>query len=123
MSLGYGRVERQLLDELTADAARPHDVGVLVKRPGMAQSEVCSRRRAAKRLEEKGMCETLRVVYAGRRRLVCMTPEKALEYKRRQAVDRRADNKLERLRLDAEFSRLGLDTETWKPIDEEGEEW
>lgn len=31
MSLGYGRVERQLLDELTADAARPHDVGVLVK--------------------------------------------------------------------------------------------
>lgn len=122
MSLGYGRVERQLLDELATDTADRHGVGVLVKRPGMGQSEVCSRRRAAKRLEEKGMCETLRVVYAGRRRLVCMTPEKALEYKRRQAVGRRAGNKLERLRLDAEFFRLGLDTETWKPVEGEEEE-
>lgn len=122
MSLGYGKVERQLLDEIAADGADRYGVGVLVKKPGMGRSEVCSRRRAAKRLEEKGMCETLRVVYAGRRRLVCMTPEKALDFKRRQATDRMAGNKLERLNLDTEFSKLGLDTETWKPIDEEGEE-
>ena len=119
MSLGYGRVELQLLDEIAADAADRHGVGVLIKRPGLDRSEVSSRRRAAKRLEEKGMCETLHVVYAGRRRLVCMTPEKALDFKRRQATDRMADNKLERLNLNAEFSKLGLDTETWKPIDEE----
>ena len=119
MSLGYGRVERQLLDEIAKDGADRHGYGVLVKRPGMGQSEVSSRRRAAKRLEEKGMCETLRVVVAGRRRLVCMTPEKALDFKRSQATDRMAGNKLERLNLNAEFSKLGLDTETWKPIDEE----
>lgn len=119
MSLGYGKVELQLLDELARDADSNMG-GVVISKPGMERKAASSRRRAAKRLEEKGMCETMYVVCGKKRRLVCMTPEKALEYRRRHAVDQMANNKLERLQLYTEFFKLGLDAETWKPI-EEGE--
>jgi len=109
MSLGYGRVELRLLAEIKDDAEHDwYGPGVEINGTGMDRSEAGSRRRAAKRLEEKGMCETARVVLRGKRRLVCMTPEKALHHRKSTAWGRKLDAEQEHAKAMEELRRLGV---------------
>lgn len=80
MSRGLGRTERALLEELEA-----MDGLVTVTGPGMSESELASRRRAAKSLDGKGLAALRTVRIGGRPRAVLMPAEMAGRHDLRKA--------------------------------------